>query len=226
MIYITGDMHGDIARFKASALRKLKRNDYLIICGDFGFIWDGSPEEAAKLKKLSKKKYTILFVDGPNENFSLLEQYPEETWNGGKVHRITDNLFHLMRGEIFTIEGSTFFAFGGGEAPVSVYDTDSNVRWSRESPNIEEMKSGIENLKKYHYQVDYIITHTPCLGVGTFKTKFEETILDVYFGKIEKLVAHRQWFFGSLHMDRRYTSKRICVFENVLPLTPVSVDAK
>ena len=39
MIYITGDIHGDFSRFKSPLLRKLKKNDALIVCGDFGFIW-------------------------------------------------------------------------------------------------------------------------------------------------------------------------------------------
>lgn len=218
MIYVTGDMHGDITRFKSSSLRKLKRDDYLIICGDFGFIWDGSDEEAGKLKKLKKKKYTILFVDGPNENFSILEKYPVEKWNGGNIHRIADNIYHLMRGEIFTLEGKTIFAFGGGETPVTAYDMENNSRWSRESPNTDEMKNGIENLRLHEFKIDYIITHTPCVGVGGFKPKFEETILDVYFGKIEKLVTHKKWFFGSLHQNRRYTAKRMGLFDDVVPL--------
>lgn len=218
MIYITGDMHGDISRIKDPALRKLKRDDYLIVCGDFGFIWDGSEEEEAKLKKLRRKKFTILFVDGENENFTLLENYPEEIWNGGKVHRIADNILHLMRGEIFVIEGKTFFAFGGGETVATLSDMENEARNSREAPNVDEMKNGIENLRLADYKVDYIITHTPCMGVGGFKPKFEETVLDTYFGKIEQLVTHKKWFFGSLHVNRRYTAKRTGVFDEIIPL--------
>ena len=45
MICITGDMHADFSRFKNKKLKRLKKGDYLIICGDFGFIWDGSKKE-------------------------------------------------------------------------------------------------------------------------------------------------------------------------------------
>ena len=34
-------MHGDFERFKLPAMKKLKKGDTLIICGDFGFLWDG-----------------------------------------------------------------------------------------------------------------------------------------------------------------------------------------
>ena len=56
MIYITGDTHGDFSRFKDPMLRKLKKQDALIICGDFGFIWDGSKKEEKLLKKRLLKK--------------------------------------------------------------------------------------------------------------------------------------------------------------------------
>ena len=98
MIFITGDMHGLMERFQDSAFRHIKKGDTLIICGDFGFLWEGTEEEKKALKKLEKKKYEILFVDGIHENFDLLESYPEEEYAGGRVHRIGTNLRHLMRG--------------------------------------------------------------------------------------------------------------------------------
>lgn len=45
MIYLTGDTHGDLERFKDRALKRLRREDTLIVCGDFGFLWDDSPAE-------------------------------------------------------------------------------------------------------------------------------------------------------------------------------------
>ena len=51
MIYVTGDFHGDIDRFSARDIKRLKRKDYLIILGDFGFVWNGSKEEQKLLKK-------------------------------------------------------------------------------------------------------------------------------------------------------------------------------
>ena len=56
MIYITGDTHGDIERFNDKALKKLTANDMIIVCGDFGFIWQGGDKERKMLKILAKKK--------------------------------------------------------------------------------------------------------------------------------------------------------------------------
>lgn len=103
MICVTGDLHGDISRFKAPILKKLRRGDALIITGDFGCIWDGSKKEKSMLKKLGKKKYNILFVEGVHENFDLLSEYPVEEWCGGKTRLISGNLRQLMRGQYYTI---------------------------------------------------------------------------------------------------------------------------
>ena len=45
MIYITGNTHGDINRFETEQTKKFTSEDYLIICGDFGFIWNGGKRE-------------------------------------------------------------------------------------------------------------------------------------------------------------------------------------
>ena len=100
MVYVTADLHGDATRFHSKEIRRLKKGDTLIVLGDFGFLWQGTPKEKKLLKKLGKKRYQILFLDGAHENFDLLEQYPVEEWSGGQVHRIDGSLKHLMRGDL------------------------------------------------------------------------------------------------------------------------------
>ena len=114
MIYITGDTHGEFDRFENRKLRKLKADDCLIICGDFGFIWNDSKKEQELLHKIGNKKFKTLFVDGTHENYDLLSSYPVTELYGGRVQQINKNIYHLLRGEIYTIESKTFFVFGGG----------------------------------------------------------------------------------------------------------------
>ena len=47
MVYVTGDLHGDYSRFKRPEMKKLRAGDILLVCGDFGFIWDNSKQEQA-----------------------------------------------------------------------------------------------------------------------------------------------------------------------------------
>ncbi|MFQ7752267.1 metallophosphoesterase, partial [Ruminococcus sp.] len=158
MVYITGDMHGDLSRFKNPIFKKLKAGDVLIVCGDFGFIWDGSRQEKQNLKKLREMPFTIAFVDGCHENFDILEQsFRTVRWRGGRAHLIAPNIFHMMRGEIFTIDDRTFFAFGGGHSQDFEFRQGRNW-WQREQPTHAEIRRAIHNLNEHNAQVDYSIT--------------------------------------------------------------------
>ena len=81
MIYVTGDLHGDPARLSDKALRRLKKGDTLLVCGDFGFVWDGSPAELKLRRKIGKQKYTTIFVDGTHDNLPMIREFPEEELN-------------------------------------------------------------------------------------------------------------------------------------------------
>jgi hypothetical protein len=88
MIYITGKMNGEQERFfDDDTIRNLTAEDYLIICGAFEFMMYAGNTiagivENAFLDELEQMPYTVLFVDGVNENFDLLNAYPVEMWNG------------------------------------------------------------------------------------------------------------------------------------------------
>ena len=219
MIYVTGDLHGDIERFKDREYKKLKYGDTLIVCGDFGFIWDNSKEELKNLEKLEKKKFNICFIDGCHENFDLLESYPLVEWNGGQVRKIRNNIFHLTRGQIFNIENKKIFTFGGGHSQDYEFRYE-NKWWKQEQPTHEEILTAVHNLEKYDNSVDYIITHEPpaslkdCLGVDIF----ERLEIHTFFEDVIKAVNFRKWFFGKCHVDRHIPVKFFAVFEDVLPL--------
>ena len=100
-IYITGDTHGDFTRFKEELFPEqanMTKDDYVMICGDFGGVWDGSEEEQRWLDWLEERPFTTLFISGNHENFDLLAEYPRSQWNGGEVQRIRPSVIHLLRG--------------------------------------------------------------------------------------------------------------------------------
>ena len=176
-IFVTGDCHGDFARFKWERFPvqdELDREDYMIICGDFGGVWTPGEESAAEknaLDALNEKSFTTLFVDGNHENFDRLYEYPEEDWHGGRIHRIRDHIFHLCRGYIFEICGNRIFCFGGAssrdrrgvildaedpkfEAKLLRARSDGKAFrikhlswWEEELPNAEEYARARRNLK-------------------------------------------------------------------------------
>ena len=191
MIYVTGDCHADWSRFSTNCFpeqKEMTRDDFVIVCGDFG-IWHDDKTERYWLKWLEEKNFTILFVDGNHENFDRLygDEFEIVDFHGGKAHKIRDNIYHLMRGYVFDLCDKKIFAFGGasshdiGDGILDMKDYESrselihdyNERtkhgemlrinhiswWEQEMPSENEMKFGLETLRNNGNKVDYIISH-------------------------------------------------------------------
>lgn len=221
MIYATGDMHGDYDLFSQKKFKNINDGDTLIVCGDFGFIWRGDSKERKVLDKLARKKYQILFVDGTHENFDLLDKYPVVGFAGGKAHKIRDNIYHLMRGQVFEIEGEKIFAMGGGESPDIDIRPEDTTWTNDELPNREEMREGARNLERYKFKVDYIVTHEPAQKIKTFlNLKDVEaprvSALNAYFQELSANCEYTRWFFGSLHEDKFVSPSQIALFQNLV----------
>lgn len=138
------------------------------------------------------------------------------------AHLIAPNIFHMMRGEIFTIDDRTFFAFGGGHSQDFEFRQGTRNWWQREQPTHSEIRRAIHNLNLHDAKVDYIITHEPpaslkdCLGVD-MQQRLE---IHTFFEDIIKQCEYRKWFFGKCHMDRFIPMKFYAMFEDVLPVEP------
>lgn len=219
MVYITGDTHGDLSRFETKAMRRLKKQDTLIICGDFGFIWDGSAAEQKVLKKLGRKKYTVAFLDGRHENYTLLKDYPTSDWNGGRVQIISGRLIHLMRGEIYTIEGKTFLTIGGGESPDHDLRAIAGTFWEEEIPSAADMANAMAHLRERDNRVDYILTHEPSgKGSGYLSLGTPLNGVNLLFNPLEDTAHFTRWYFGCLHIDRPLSRGHRAVFQDVVPV--------
>ena len=251
MIYITGDTHSDFSRFTEENFpiqTEMTKNDYVIICGDFGGVWtfeEESRREKEALDWLNNKNFTTLFVDGNHENYTRLYNYPIEEWKGGKVHKIRDSVLHLMRGEIFDIDNKKIFAFGGArshdiqdgilnlEEEEKIYDYRKRgayfrIRdiswWDLELPTKEEMKNGINNLEKVNYKVDYIISHCcPTSVQALINPTYKRDILTDYLQQISEKCTFKRWYFGHYHDYKQVNSQFALLYENIVPLEYESV---
>lgn len=253
--YITGDLHGNPTRLSTGIFREQKefsgnKDENTVICaGDFGLIWNRNGEDNEEkywLKWLEDKPFTIVFVDGNHECFDRLNKYPVKEWNGGKVHEIRPNVLHLMRGEIYTIEGRKFFAFGGASShdiSDGIIDIeDENWReqakaldkkgkymyrikgaswWPEELPSEEEMQNGIDNLNKHDNKVDYIITHSPYTSllrqIDGGSGLYKSDILTDYLQKIKQTTDYKHWLFGHMHINQTfYWERSSCLYEQII----------
>lgn len=225
MIYITGDTHGDLSCFKNPKLSKLGEKDIVIVCGDFGFIWEPeNPEEKKKMEWLKKRKYTICFLDGAHENFDILNSYTPYRWKGGNTHKIADNIYHLMRGEVFTFENKTFFVMGGGESDDAYMRQEGVSWWESELPDAEDLKNGITNLNDSERSINYILTYeAPTIAKDILKQRTSRDViitpLNTYLQELMHNVDYMHWYFGSLHIDLNISKKMTAVFNELIKVS-------
>ena len=225
MIYVTGDTHIplDIRKLTTQMFpeqRALTKDDYVIICGDFGGVWDGSKEDKYWLEGLNNKSFTTLFVDGNHENFQLLNnEYDVEIYNGGKVHKIMDSVFHLMRGQVFMIDGLRIFTMGGAMSVDKKHRTEGRSWWSEELPSKEEYIEAVINLEANNNTVDYIITHcAPETIQQIIDYDFENNELTEFLEVIKNEVEYMHWYFGHYHLNKSIDEKHTCLYDQIIKL--------
>lgn len=243
-VYITGDTHSFwMERLNMNVFpeqKEMTKDDYVIICGDFG-VWDNSKREKYNLDWLESKNFSTLFVDGNHSNFDILDNLPVEEWNGGKISRIRPSVIHLKRGEIFNINGKKFFTFGGASShDISdgildpVKDKDLIKKWNKdytkmfrvnhvswwscELPSQEEMDNGFKNLEKHNWTVDYVITHSPpasvlaLIGHGIY----DQDILTKYLEDVRSRINFKRHYMGHMHINRQLNERDILLYEQII----------
>ena len=240
-IIVTGDIHGNpFQRLNLENFPEGKtytKEDYVIILGDFGLIWDDSAMEHSCLDWLENKPWTTLFIDGNHENYDLLNKFPIEEWDGGRVQKIRSSVIHLLRGEVYDIGGYKFLAMGGarshdiqdgvlevGDPRIKIWKKDdfklfriNHISWwEEEIPNEEERKNALKNLAENDYKVDYILTHeAPSSDVVLMDHLLYHP--DEYSKwlemEIRQKVKYKKWFFGHYHLNLDVNEKETCLFE-------------
>ena len=251
MIYVTGDTHARLNRFSSDNFpeqKDLTRDDFVIVCGDFGGVWtyqESTNEEKYWLDWLSKKNFTLLFVDGNHENFDRLKNFPVVNFHGGKAHKIRDNVFHLMRGYVFELEGKKFFAFGGARSHdiddgiLNLEDYDSLLSlvndyktrtmfgqmlrinhmswWKEELPQKYEMDRGLKNLEKTGFKVDFVLSHCLPQSVQSYLGYRGSDRLTRYFESLinEKNLQFDRWYCGHYHREEQALGKFVVKYHSI-----------
>ena len=227
MIYITGDTHGELKYFSPDRM-PFGSDEKVIVTGDFGFVFAQDQEEQRELDILGSRPYEILFIPGNHENYPALAEFPLVERYGAPVRKIRENIYMLLRGEIYTIEGKTFFAFGGA------YSIDKDWRmqyekvygvpiWFQEElPSSEEYRRGIANLQACGMKVDYVLTHTaPRCVIPQIIQKAPDLHEDELNGFLNWLYhdgTFKAWYCGHFHMDLRVNDQMFACFEGIYPL--------
>jgi len=223
-IFICGDTHSilDIGKLRFLKDRKdLTRDDYLIICGDTAICGFDAAIEKETREFFRSLPVTVLFADGNHENFDGLESYAVDEWHGGRVHVIEESVIHLMRGQIYDIDGETFFVMGGACST----DKDGRIEglswFPEELPSDEECSEAFRNLALHNYQVDYIITHSAPYEVVAemgYEVLEEELPFLQFLQRIADKTDFTNWFFGHYHEDEDVDEFFHCLYDEVVEL--------
>lgn len=224
----------------------MTRDDFVIVCGDFG-LWHDNKTERWWLNWLEEKSFTVLFVDGNHENFDrLYSEFDVVDFHGGKAHKIRENIYHLMRGYVFDLCDKKFFAFGGA----SSHDIDDGILdrkdfqsdrelvneynrrtrrgemlrinhiswWKEEMPSPEEMDFGLKTLKDNKNNIDFIVSHCAPSHVAASISAgtYKPDMLTNYFETISQTVNFKKWFFGHYHNDIAVDDKYILLYDQII----------
>ncbi|MDO5115594.1 MAG: metallophosphoesterase family protein [Synergistaceae bacterium] len=222
MLYLTGDIHGD--KYESSKLwrkpfsqtaKDLTKDDYVIIAGDFGWLWSrGSDRREEKaLDYLEKQPYSTLFIDGNHENFDRLYSLDVEEKFGGPVGVLRPHVLHLKsRGHIYIIDGYRIWCFGGATSFDRAFRKEGKNWWPQEEPLEEEYVRGEKELEGVGWRVDLILTHDAPYQIAKYllqeenreQRPVEQTRVTEYLQAVAKKTSFSRWYFGHYHKDRDY----------------------
>ena len=253
MNYITGDCHSTfekLSRKRFPEQREMTGKNRLFCTGDFGLLWNTMPngEEVYWKRILNNKKFEIYFVDGNHENFDRL--YSESVIidrYGGKMRKISENIYLLMRGEVYEIDGKLYSAMGGASSHdfdciinKKLYPNIEEYRielqrlrqkgikyrilgesyWYEELPSEAEMSNWLLNLNKVNYKVDYVITH--CAPLSILKQlrciRFEDNSLTRLFDSVLERLSFKRWYCGHYHQDVDVNKKFTMLYNRILEI--------
>lgn len=221
--YLTGDLHGEGMRL-ANLIDKLDENDTLIVLGDFGFIWDNSLElERMMLDALEKAlPYTIAFVDGNHENFPMIQELETiEEWNGGRVGRISKNIIHLLRGEVYNLNGKKVGVCGGANSIDISWRTQGISWWREEEITNNDINKFMTIAEEYDNKVDIMLSHDapasiiPVVKLYSGVNDGEISNSQKQLEKINQIIDIKKWYFGHWHIDKKIDDKFECLYKKI-----------
>lgn len=219
MIYLTGDTHGDYDFAKLNFLKELglSFDDYLLILGDCGVVWNEATL-ASDIALYESLGCTIIFIDGNHENFALLNTFEVVTYLGAHMHKISPHIYHVLRGEIFTLQDKKFFCLGGARSTDRAYRKKDVSYWIEEEITSQDVIHAREELAKVNNSVDYVLTHCVDSLTAFLNLHMKNDSSTEKLNFIDNEVTYKHWYFGHYHIDLRISDKKTCVYNNIYQL--------
>ncbi len=192
MIAVTGDSRGE-AGYKRllsdPVVRTMGEEDYLVILGGCG-VTEPHVDLDNVISAYRDLPCSVLFLDGAYDDYDLLSEYPVFPWNGGKIQVISRGIYHMMRGQVFTIGGRKILTMGGA---LSEDHSESEKYWSwwpEQQISDEDLSEAKSNLDRVGKKVDHVFTSTYPQSWGGGGDQRLDTLLN--------MVDYGHWYSSSI----------------------------
>lgn len=227
MVYITGDIHGEVSRVREMiAKHTITPEDTIILLGDVGMNYYGNKHgDRHRKKKLNSLGIKILFIHGNHEmRPESLITYREDLWNGGTVYVEEEfpNLLFAKDGEVYNLEGCKAIAIGGAYSVDKWYRLQCDLHWFPDEQPSDIIKARVESkLEEIGWQIDAVLTHT-CpyryIPRETFLGSIDQSTVDnsteLWLDTIAERLDYHAWYCGHWHIEKRI-DKMHFLFESV-----------
>lgn len=229
MIYITGDIHGDIQTFKDVMGRvTCKLENTLIVLGDLGVNYYLNKIDK-KFKKIISEYNINLFVirgnhDANPANLNYMKEIKKYE-NIGYIEEEYPNIFYAKNGEVYNIENNTFLVLGGAYSVDKWYRLEKGYKWFADEQMTEEEKQNFWN--KNITKVDTILSHTcPYANrpIHLFLTQIDQSSVDNsmenFLDEVKLKVEYKNWFFGHYHADEKVEENMYMLYNGIIHYKP------
>ena len=224
-IILTGDIHGDISRILNIDDTGMTKEDIVIVLGDFGVLWNDEERVEYVLQALGMKKFRTAFLDGNHENFTMIKN--KETivsWKGGSAGLLLGGVIHLLRGEIYDINGKRIGVCGGANS-VDLWHRTEGISWWREEEitdaDIDNFKNNLlRNSNEKGNKIDIMLSHDAPASIiplvklfsGVNGNKISNSQMQLE--KINEVANVDKWYFGHWHINQRIDNKFECLYNS------------
>lgn len=230
MIYITGDMHGDINQMR-QVMNKIncKSNNTLIVLGDFGANYYFDKKDDIFKNAISEYNINIFVIRGNHDgNPALIEniEQKEKYGNIGYIEQKYPNIFYAINSNIYNIEKNQFLVLGGAYSVDKFYRLSMGYKWfSDEQMTIPERENFLQDCPE---KVDVILTHTcPYTNVPRhlfLKTIDQSTVdnsMEYFLQEVKEKIEYKNWFFGHYHDNEQIEENMYMLYDGVIKYKPV-----
>lgn len=230
MIYITGDIHGNIEQLHY-VMEKVncKIENTMIQLGDFG----GNYYLNKKDKKFKDEVYHYdmnWFVirgnhdanPASNKNIIMVKRYD----NIGYIEPNYPNIFYAINGKVYNIENNKFLVLGGAYSVDKFYRLEKGYLWFGDEQMNEKEKQNF--LDKNLDKVQNILSHTcPYSNIPRhlFLSQIDQSTVDNsmehFLEQVKNKIEYKNWFFGHFHANEQIENNMYMLYDGVIHYKPI-----